>query len=64
MTHHSYNDEGISFSKETDWGAAMERKMQVKTLCPVHILAIGRRIAGDIKFHDMARFPCNVTVNL
>ena len=30
MTHHSYNDEGICFIKET--GAVMERKMQVETL--------------------------------
>ena len=32
--------------------------------CLVHILAIGRRIAGDMKFHDVARFLYNVTVNL
>ena len=32
MTHHSYNDEGICFSKETDLGMIMERKMQVETL--------------------------------
>ena len=33
-------------------------------LCPVHILAIGRTIVGDLKFHDMPRFACNVTANL
>ena len=32
MTHHSYNDEGICFSKETNLGTVMERKMQVETL--------------------------------
>ena len=28
---HSYNDEGICFSKETDLGMVMERKIQVET---------------------------------
>ena len=30
--------------------------------CPVHILAIARKIVEDLKFHDMPRFACSVIV--
>ena len=32
MTHHSYNDDEICFSTETDLGVVMERNMEVETL--------------------------------
>ena len=53
MSHHSYNDEGICFSKEADLGTIMERKMQVQTLgVTIYTMA---QISDTKRRHNLVR---------